>query len=140
MSLKQNYLVAPLVCMAGFVCFYIYWKSQPQSPRYSESKSVDPYAKRDGKKEAEAMLASEKLVLIESGPKVGWDAERREIALSKYGVDLRRLDDSTTEPAARYIDSFNRVMKSEILARHGRGFFDGLHQEAIALHETRSRK
>ena len=86
------------------------------------------------------MLASEKLVLIESEPQVGWDAERREIALRKYGVDLRRLDDSTTEPAARYIDSFNRVMKSEILARHGRGFFDGLHQEAIALHETRSRK
>lgn len=138
--MKQNYLIAPIIFMAAFVGYYFYWKSQPQAPRQIESKRVDEYASRDGRKEAEALLAAEKLVLIESGPRVSWDEERREIALSKYGVELRRLDDLATEGFARYVDAFNRVMRPQVIARHGRGFSDALHREAISLHETRAGK
>lgn len=138
--MKQNYLIAPLIGMAAFVGYYFYWKSQPQTPRHVESRVVDEYAGRDGKKEAESLLTAEKLVLIESGPAVSWDAERREIARSKYDVELRRLDDLSTEGFARYVDAFNRVMRPRVLARHGRGFFDALHKEAIALHESRAAK
>lgn len=139
-AMKQNYLIAPLIGMAVFVGYYFYWKSQPQQPRQTESRVVDGYASRDGKKEAEGLLADDKLAFIESGPAVSWDAERREIAASKYGVELRRIDGVATEGFARYVDSFNRVMRLQILARHGRGFFDALHKEAIALHEVRSAK
>ena len=138
--MKQNYLIAPLIGMAAFVGYYFYAKSQPPTPSRMESKVVDEYAGRDGKKEAESLLATEKLVLIESGPAVSWDAERREIARTKYGVELRRVEGISTEGFARYVDAFNRVMRSQILARQGRGFFDALHQEAIALHESRSAK
>ena len=139
-AMKPNYLIGPLIGMAAFVGYYFYWKSQPQEPQRSESKVVDPYAARDGRKDAESLLAAGKLALIETGPAVSWDAERREIARTKYGVELRRLEDLSTEGFARYVDSFNRVMRPQIVARHGRGFFDTLHREAIALHEARPAK
>ena len=135
--MKQNYLVVPLISMAAFVGYYVYWRSQPQAPRQVESKVVDGYANRDGKKEAESLLATEKLALIESGPAVSWDPERREIARTKYGVELRRLEGST-EAFVRYVESFNRVMRPQVITRHGRGFFDTLHKEAISLHEVRA--
>ena len=138
--MKQNYLVAPLIGIIAFVGYYFYWKSHPQPSRHVESRSIDAYAARDGKQEAQSALAADKLVLIESGPAVGWDAERREIARTKYGVELRRLEDVSTEGFARYVDAFNRVMRPQILARHGRSFFDTLHKEAIALHESRASK
>ena len=138
--MKQNYLIAPLIAMAAFAGYYVYWQSQPQARQPVVSRNADPYATRDGRKDAESLLAAEKLALIESGPAVSWDAERREIARTKYGVELRRLEDLSTEGFARYVDSFNRIMRPQILARHGRGFFDTLHKEAIALHEARSAK
>lgn len=136
--MKQNYLIAPLIAMAAFSGYYVYRTSQPQPPRHVQSKVVDEYAQRDGRKEAESLLAAEKFVLIETGPVLSWDKERREIAQSKYGVELRRLEDLATEGFARYVDAFNRVMRPHVLKRHGRGFFDTLHKEAIALHESRA--
>ena len=138
--MKQNYLIAPLIGMAAFVGYYFYWKSQPPVTRPTAAQTADGYAQRDGKKEAESLLAAGKLALIESGAAVGWDAERREIAQTKYGVELRRLDAPATEGFAKYSDAFNRVMRPQVLARHGRGFFEALHREAIALQETRGTK
>jgi hypothetical protein len=123
--------------MLGFAGFYFYSRSHAPAPAPVVAKAVDEYASRDGKQEAQAELAAGKLVLIETGPGVSWDPERREIAWSKYGVELRRPGDFATQGFARYVDSFNRVMKPAILAKHGRGFFDELHREAIALAESR---
>jgi hypothetical protein len=136
-SLNRTYLIVPLVSLAAFTGYYVYWKAQPTAPAPIEAKSRDDYAGRDGKKEAEAELATGKLVVIETGPGVSWDAERREIALTNYGVELRRIDGPATETFARYVDAFNRVMRPKVLSKHGRGFFDTLHQEAIALQDAR---
>ncbi len=138
--MKQNYLIAPLIGMAMFVGYYFHWKSQQQAAPPPASRAADPFATRDGRKEALSLLADGKLALIESGPAVGWDAERREIALRKYHVELRRMEEHATEGFARYVDAFNRMMRPQVLVRHGRGFFDALHQEAIALHESRAAK
>lgn len=135
--MNRTYLIVPLLGMAAFAAYFVYWQAQPKPPRSVETKMADDYAGRDGKKEAEAELAAGRLVLIESGPAVSWDRERREIAQSKYGVELRRNSAVQTEAFARYVDGFNRVMRPRILMQHGRGFFDTLHREAIALMETR---
>lgn len=135
--MRPNYLIAPLVSLVLFGGYYVYWKTQAPGPRAVRAQPADPYAGRDGKKEAEADLAAGRLVLIESGPPVSWDRERIEIARTQYGVELRRLD-ATTEAAARYVDAFNRVMRPAVAARHGRGFHDQLHREAIAAQAARS--
>jgi hypothetical protein len=135
--MNRTYLVVPIVGMLAFVSYYFYTQARAPAPRQIESKAVDEYTNRDGKKEAEGELAAGKLVLIETGPSVGWDRERREIAQSKYGLELRRLGDSATEGFARYVDSYNRVMRPAIFSRYGRGIFDELHREAIALMESR---
>jgi len=132
--MKQNYLIAPLITMAAFASYYAYWKSQPHPAASAAVKAVDAYAGRDGKTEAESLIAAGHLVFLESGPTVSWDAERREIARSKYGVELRHVEGST-EGFVRYLEAFNRTMRPQITRRYGRGFFDTLHQEAIALHE-----
>ena len=137
---KQNYLVIPLVCMAAFAGYYFYWQSQSHGAKAAAARVIDPFANRDGKKEAESLLADGKLVFIETGPAVSWDAERRELARSRYDVEIRRFDDAATEGFARYVDAFNRVMRAKILARHGRGFFDQLHREAIDLQKARTEK
>jgi hypothetical protein len=137
--MKQNYLIAPLITMAAFAGYYAYWKSQPHPTQPVESRPADPYATRDGKAEAEALIASGKLVFLESGPGVSWDAERREIARTKYGIELRRVE-GATEGFVRYLEAFNRVMRPQISSRFGRGFFNTLHEEAIALHEARASK
>jgi hypothetical protein len=136
--MKQNYLVAPLICMAAFVGYFFYYQSQPKPPKAGETRKADAFADRDGRKEGEAEFAAGKLVLIESGPQVSWDGERRAIAREKYGVELRRVESSGTESDARYVDAFNRVMRPKVIERHGRGFFEALHQEAIALHSAGS--
>jgi hypothetical protein len=135
--MNRTYLVVPLIGMLCFAGFYFYSRSHAPAAAPSATKPIDAYAARDGKQEAQAELAAGKLALIETGPAVSWDAERREIASSKYGVELRRPGDFTTEGFARYMDAFNRVMKPAIVAKHGRGFFDELHREAIALAESR---
>ena len=135
--MKPSYLIGPLLCLAVFVGYYIYWKTQAPSPGPVGARVVDAFAARDGRKEAETELAAGKLVLLESGARVSWDAERGEIARTQYGVELRRAEEMTTEAEVRYVDRFNRVMRPAILARHGRGFFERLHQEAIALQAAR---
>ncbi|MBL9212088.1 MAG: hypothetical protein JNL92_16640 [Opitutaceae bacterium] len=135
--MKPNYLVGPLLCLAVFGGYYVYWKANAPAPAPVGARVTDAYAARDGAKEAEAELAAGRLALIESGARVGWDAERREIARTQYGVELRPVEEMTTEAQARYVDRFNRVMRPAIIARHGRGFFDRLHQEAIALQAAR---
>ena len=135
--MNRTYLVVPLVSMAMFAGYFIYSRSHPAPPRQVETKAADPYLERDGKKEAGAEIAAGKLGFIETGLGVSWEAERREIAASKYGVELRRVTEVTSEAFARYINSYNRVMRPKILERHGRGFFETLHQEAIALMESR---
>lgn len=137
--MKQNYLIAPLITMAAFAGYYVYWKSRPHPSQQVESRPADAYAGRDGKAEAESLIASGQLVFLESGPGVSWDAERREIARTKYGVELRHVE-GTTEGFVRYLESFNRVMRPQITGRYGRGFFNTLHEEAIARHETRASK
>jgi hypothetical protein len=134
---KPNYLIAPLITLGAFVGYYFYWKSQSHPTQQVVAKVVDEYAVRDGKAEAEAELAGGRLAFLETGPKVSWDAERRAIARTKYGIELRHLEGST-ESFVRYIESFNRVMRPQIVSRHGRGFFDALHKEAIMAHEARS--
>lgn len=135
--MNRTYLVVPIVGMLAFVGYYFHAQRYAPAPRRVEVKAVDAFAHRDGKKEAEAELAAGKLVFIETGIGVGWDRERREIAQARYGLELRRLDDSATEGFARYVDTFNRVMRPAIFSRHGRGFFEELHREAIALMESR---
>jgi len=135
--MKPNYLVGPLIGMAMFVAYYLFWQSQPHAPARTEARAVDGYLARDGKKEAEAEVAAGRLVLLETGPEISWDAERREIARTRYAVELRRLEAAPTEGFARYVEAFNRVMRPKVLAQHGRGFFDTLHREAIALRESR---
>ena len=135
--MKPNYLIGPLLGLAVFGGYYIYWKAHAPAPSPVGARVVDAFAARDGRKEAETELAAGNLVLLESGAGVGWDAERGEIARTQYGVELRRVEEMTTEAEARYVDRFNRVMRPAIVARHGRGFFDRLHQEAIALQAAR---
>jgi hypothetical protein len=103
------------------------------------ARTVDEYAGRNGKADAEVELAAGRLAFLETGPQVSWDSERHEIARTKYQVELRHLEGST-ESFVRYVESFNRVMKPQIVNRHGRAFFDTLHQEAIAAHEARPKK
>lgn len=133
--MNRTYLVVPIVSMLVFVGFFLYSQKHP-TPRRMETKATEEFASRDGKKEAEAELANGKLVLIETGPAVGWDRERRAIAGTKYGVEIRRLDGTATESLARYVDAFNRVMRPAILTRHGRGFLDQLHRDALAVFES----
>src|SRR6478672_9781345 len=83
--MNRTYLVVPIVGMLAFTSYYFYMQARAPAPRQIESKAVDEYTNRDGKKEAEGELAAGKRVLIETGPSVGWDRERREIAQSKYG-------------------------------------------------------
>ncbi len=135
--MNRAYLIGPLLLFAVFGGYYVYWKTHPSAKPSAAARAVDPYVTRDGKQEAEAELAAGKLALIESGPGVSWDRERRELALTKYGVELRHVDEVSGEAMARYIDAFNRVMRPRIVARHGRGFFDTLHEQAIALMESR---
>lgn len=134
--MRPNYLIAPLVSLVFFGGYYVYWKTQSPGPRTVRAQPADPYAGRDGKKEAEADLAAGRLALVETGPQVGWERERIEIARTRYGVELRRID-ATTEAAARYVDAFNRVMRPAVAARHGRGFHDQLHREALAAQAAR---
>src|SRR4051812_21353831 len=115
--MNRTYLVVPVVGMAAFVSYYFYSQSHAPAPTQVQAKAADEYASRDGKKEAEAELAAGKLTMIETGAAVGWDRERREIALSKCGVELRRLGDVSTEGFARYVDAFNRVMRPAIVAK-----------------------
>lgn len=77
-------------------------------------------------------------MLIESAPPVSWNQERQEIALAKYGIELRAPAGVTTEAFARYADAYNRVMRPKIISRYGRGVFDAIHREAIALKQTRT--
>lgn len=135
--MNRTYLVVPLVSMAVFAAFFLWQRPQLSQPRV-DAAAADEYAARDGRKEAEADVAAGKLVLIETGVKLAWDRERREVALGTYGVELRRLPaEPATEAFARYVDSYNRVMRPKILSRHGAGFFDALHRDAIALMESR---
>ncbi len=135
--MRTNYLIAPLLGLVLFGGYYAYWKSRAPAQRPSQALPADPYVGRDGRKAAEAELGAGRLVLFESGAQVSWDAERIEIARTKYGVELRRLPDATTEAGARYLDAFNRVMRPAVLGRHGRGFFEVLHREAIAAQAAR---
>ena len=136
--MNRTYLVVPVVGMAMFAGYYIYWQAHSPAPPPAESKMADEYAGRDGAREAEAELAAGKLVLIETGPGVAWDRERREIARNQYGVEIRALTGAASSEAfARYVDAFNRVMRPKVIARHGRSFFETLHREAIALMESR---
>lgn len=135
--MNRTYLVVPLLGMLSFAGFYFYSQRHAPAPAPVAVKAVDEYASRDGKQEAQAELAAGTLALIETGAAVSWDPERREIARTKYGVELRRPAEAATEGFARYMDAFNRVMRPAIVAKHGRGFFDELHREAIALAESR---
>lgn len=136
--MKRINLLIPILGLAAFAGYFAYWKDQQPVRIESSAAAVDPYADRSGRKEAEAELAAGKLVLIESAPPVSWDRERREIALAKYNLELReREGDVSTEAFAKYADAFNRVMRPKVIARHGRGVFDAIHREAIALWEAR---
>lgn len=137
--MKPNYLIGPLIGMAAFFAYYLFWQAQPHAPARVEARVVDAYLARDGKKEAEREVTSGRLVLIETGPEISWDAERREIARTQYGVELRRLEAAPTEGFARYVEGFNRTMRPKILAQHDRSFFDTLHREALALQAARGK-
>lgn len=128
----------PLVSLAAFAGYVGYWKARHPEPAPAVVRPSDEYATRDGHKEAEADFAAGKLVLIESTPPVSWDRERREIARTKYGLELRsREGEVSTEAFTKYADAYNRVMRPKIVARHGRGVFDAIHREAIARWEAR---
>lgn len=139
-AMNRTNIILPIVLLAAFAGYFAYWKAH-QPAKSAEVKVVDAYAGRDGRKEAEAELAAGKLVLIESAPPVSWDRERREIALAKYGLELRSRPESITTAAfAKYADAFNRVMRPKVIARHGRGVFDAIHRDAIALWEARRKQ
>lgn len=135
--MNRTYLIVPIVGIAAFIGYSIRWKAHAPANPPAVTKAVDPYADRNGRKEAEAEFAAGKLVLIEASTPVSWDRERREVAQQKFGLELRRAPEPSTEASAKYVDTFNRFMRPRIVARHGRSVFDTIHQEAIALMESR---
>lgn len=135
--MNRTYLVVPIVGVAAFIGYSVYWKTHTPAAPPALTRTADPYAERNGRKEAEAEFAAGKLALIEASAPVSWDRERREIAQRSYGIDLRRAPEPVTEASAKYVDTFNRFMRPRIIARHGRGVFDTIHQDAIALMESR---
>lgn len=135
--MNRTYLIVPIVGVAAFIGYSVYWKTQTSAAPPALTRTADPYAERNGRKEAEAEFAAGKLALIEASAPVSWDRERREIAQRSYGIDLRRAPEPVTEASAKYVDAFNRFMRPRIIARHGRGVFDAIHHEAIALMGTR---
>lgn len=135
--MNRTYLIVPIVGIAAFIGYSVYWKAHGPANPPAITKAADPYVDRNGRKEAEAEFTAGKLVLIEASAPVSWDKERHEIAQRKFGLELRRAPEPSTEASAKYVDTFNRFMRPRIIARHGRNVFDVIHQEAIALNESR---
>jgi hypothetical protein len=135
--MNRTYLIVPIVGVATFIGYSVYWKTHTSAGQPAITRSADPYAERSGRKEAEAEFAAGKLALIEASAPVSWDRERREIAQRSFGIELRRAPEPVTEASAKYVDAFNRFMRPRIIARHGRGVFDRIHQDAIALMDAR---
>ncbi|MBC7368267.1 MAG: hypothetical protein H7343_15885 [Undibacterium sp.] len=136
--MKPAYILIPLLATTASVGYFFHWRSAQVTQHRASVLVVDEYAGRDGKKEAEADAAAGKLVILEYGLYLPWDAERREVALKKFGVEYRPLAGCmVTEPLTKYVAAYNGVMEPKIASRFGPDVFDTANREGLALLESR---
>jgi hypothetical protein len=122
---RRIYALLPLAAMMAFFLYYADWSSAAIFRRSSAEVSRDPYAGRDGTKEARGALKRGKLLLLSYGLLTPYGEERREIARTKFGIEYRVIAGCVvSEDLVRFATDYNRVMEAAIVSQFGSGVFD----------------
>jgi len=136
--MRRLYVLIPLVAMVAFFSYYAHWNAAAALRPLPHERSGDRYFGRDGAREAGAALARGKLVYLEYGLAVPWEAERREVARKQFGIECRSIAGCViTDSLQKFATAYNAVMEAAIVSRFGPHVFDVVNREGQALLEAR---
>lgn len=132
--MKRAVFYVPLSVLFIGAALYVVWEGVALS-RLNTSQSrtlTDPFAGRDGRKEAEADLARGHPRYKEYGFGAGMKRDWPNVLQVRFAVEVEPIADCVVSAALlKYVESYNATIEAHIAKKYGPGLFEAARQESL---------
>lgn len=138
--MKRTLLLIPCLGLSAFGGYFHHWNAAYVARQEDiASRPLAIYNHRDGRLDAEADLARDRLRLLTYGAQPAETREHRDLLGRIYRVELETITDDPTLEVKRYAAAYNAVMLRHLRATFGTGALDGVRELARRRHALNER-
>jgi len=133
--MKRILLLIPCLGVSAFGAYYQHWTEADAAFRKKiAAHPLAIYAYRDGRRDARADLAHDRLRLLAHGERCAEFPEYQDMLHRIYGVSLDYLTPEPSRDLQRYATGYNAVVEEHIAATFGRDTLANLREWAQRRH------